>query len=122
MCDVCTRLEDAITIVAVYQSLLAFLFEQRAGNRTWRRYRQILLEENKWRAQRYGVSGTLADYGRCELVPMVDLMEELKDLLRPHADDLGCLAELERVSGILSNGTSADRQLAVYYAAIESGA
>ncbi|MCB2009432.1 MAG: carboxylate-amine ligase [Geminicoccaceae bacterium] len=122
VCDVCTRLEDAITIVAVYQSLLAFLFEQRAGNRTWRRYRQILLEENKWRAQRYGVSGTLADYGRCELVPMADLMEELKNLLRPHADDLGCLAELERVSGILSNGTSADRQLAVYYAAIESGA
>ena len=53
---------------------------------------------------------------------MADLMEELKNLLRPHADDLGCLAELERVSGILSNGTSADRQLAVYYAAIESGA
>ncbi|MCB1970611.1 MAG: carboxylate-amine ligase [Geminicoccaceae bacterium] len=122
ICDMCTRLEDCVTIVAIYQSLLSFLFELRAGNRTWRRYRQILIEENKWRAQRYGVFGTLADYGRRELVPFGDLMEELKDLLRPHASRLGCLGELERVDAILRSGTSADHQIAVYNAALERGA
>jgi carboxylate-amine ligase len=122
ICDVCTRLEDAITIAAIYQSLLALLFRLRSQNQTWRRYPLVLLQENKWRAQRYGTSGTLADLGRRALVPFGDLMAELVDLLRDEARELGCLAELERVPEIVATGTSADHQLRVHHAAIAAGA
>ena len=121
MCDMCTRLEDCITITALYQSLMAFLFELRAGNRAWRQYRRILLEENKWRAQRYGVSGTLADFGKRALVPISELLAEWVELLGPHAERLGCLAEVERAPLIAEVGTSADCQLEVYHSSLAAG-
>jgi glutamate---cysteine ligase / carboxylate-amine ligase len=122
VCDLCTKLEDAITIAALYQSLLAYLYRLRASNQTWRRYRHVLLQENKWRAQRFGVGGTLADYGRRRLVPFAELMDELIDLLKDDAAELGCLAEVERAREIVQGGTSADHQLRVYQAALAAGA
>jgi glutamate---cysteine ligase / carboxylate-amine ligase len=122
VCDLCTKLEDAITIAALYQSLLACLYRLRASNQTWRRYRHVLLQENKWRAQRFGVGGTLADYGRRRLVPFAELMDELIDLLKDDAAELGCLAEVERAREIVQGGTSADHQLRVYQAALAAGA
>ena len=122
VCDLCTRLEDAITIAAIYQSLLLFLYRLRSQNQTWRRYRLVLLEENKWRAQRFGVGGTLADYGRRQLVPFAELMDELIDLLKDAADELGCRPELERARDIVRDGTSADHQIKVYQAALAAGA
>lgn len=122
VCDVCTHLEDAISIAAIYQALLAFLYRLRSQNQTWRRYRQVLLQENKWRAQRYGTSGTLADYGRRRLVPFAELIEELIDYLKGEAAELGCLDELGRAREIVKEGTSADHQLKVYQAAIAAGA
>jgi glutamate---cysteine ligase / carboxylate-amine ligase len=122
VCDLCTKLEDAITIAALYQSLLAYLYRLRASNQTWRRYRHVLLQENKWRAQRFGVGGTLADYGRRRLVPFAELMDELIDLLKDDAAELGCLAEVERAREIVQGGTSADHQLRVYQSALAAGA
>lgn len=122
VCDLCTKLEDAITIAALYQSLLAYLYRLRSHNQTWRRYRHVLLQENKWRAQRFGVGGTLADYGRRRLVPFTELMDELIDLLAEDAAALGCLAELTRAREIVQGGTSADHQLRIYQAAIAAGA
>ncbi|MFN3400796.1 MAG: carboxylate-amine ligase, partial [Ferrovibrio sp.] len=55
-------------------------------------------------------------------VPYAALVEELIELVREEAVQLGCLAEVERARGILSRGTSAQRQLQVYRAALESGA
>jgi glutamate---cysteine ligase / carboxylate-amine ligase len=122
ICDLCTRIEDALTVAAFYQAILAFLYSLQANNQTWRRYRRILVAENKWRAQRYGVEGTLADFGRRKLVPFGDLVEELIGLLGEHARELGCLAEIERGRAIVRDGTSADHQLRVYRAALEQGA
>ncbi|MCB2055559.1 MAG: carboxylate-amine ligase [Geminicoccaceae bacterium] len=122
ICDICTRLEDTLCIVALYQSLLAFLYNLRGANQTWRRYRRLLIEENKWRAQRYGVAGTLADYGRRKLVPVAELIDELIDFLAPYAEDLGCRAEIEHARTIVRVGTSADRQMALYHAALAAGA
>ena len=82
ICDVCTKLDDAVTIAALYQAILAFLYHLRANNQTWRKYRRILVAENKWRAQRYGLQGTLADFGQRKLVPCTDLIHELIGLLR----------------------------------------
>jgi glutamate---cysteine ligase / carboxylate-amine ligase len=118
----CTKLDHAMTVAAFYQSILAYLYHLRANNQTWRKYRRTLVAENKWRAQRYGLQGTLADFGRRKLVPFADLVEELIALLRDHARELGCLAHLERARDIVRDGTSADNQLRVYHAALEAGA
>jgi glutamate---cysteine ligase / carboxylate-amine ligase len=120
--DVCTSLEDALTVAALYQSLLRRLWRLRSCNQSWRVYRRILVEENKWRAQRWGVEAELADYGAGCLKPLRALVEELIDLLRADAAELGCLAELERARDIVADGTSADRQVAVHRKALAEGA
>jgi carboxylate-amine ligase len=120
--DVCTRVDDAATLTAVYISLLHMLWRLRTRNLRWRQYAGMLISENIWRAQRYGINGSLMDYGKGELVPFPDLVEELIELLRPDAEELGCIDDLERARNIVEQGTSADRQIAVYEQAISAGA
>lgn len=110
--DVCTRLEDAVCVAAMYVSMLRMLYRIRRANQTWRTYPLFLLSENRWRAQRYGVGGTLFDFGKGELVAFRDLVEELIALLREDAVALGCLEEMEHARTIVAHGTSADRQVA----------
>ena len=74
------------------------------------------------RAQRYGLQGTLADFGQRKLVPCTDLIHELIGLLRDQARDLGCLDAARAAREIIRDGTSADHQLRVYHAALEAGA
>jgi len=120
--DVCTRLEDGLTVAALFLSLLGMLFERRRANQRWRTYADMLVSENIWRAQRYGVEGSLADFGRGVLVPYPDLVEEMIELVRSEAEAFGCVGEIEGARRILAEGTSADRQLAAYRSALESGA
>jgi len=120
--DICTTLDDGITIAAIYMSLLSMLFRQRAHNKRWRIYSRSLIDENTWRAQRYGVTGSLIDFGRGAQVPFADLVEEIIELVREDAEELGCVAEVEHARVIVGRGTSAHRQLATYRDAIESGA
>jgi carboxylate-amine ligase len=122
VCDVATWWEDALTVAALYQALLAMLAELRARNQRWRSYRRLLVLENKWLAQRYGVGAVLADFGRRRAVPFVDLVDELVELVAPQADALGCRAEVERARAIARRGTSADHQLRVWHAALDAGA
>jgi glutamate---cysteine ligase / carboxylate-amine ligase len=122
ICDVCTWLEDSLTIAALYQSILAHLLHLRNNNQRWRQYRRILILENKWRAQRYGVEAELADFGKRVVVPLPDLIDELIEILRPHAEALGCTAEVEHARTIARRGTSADHQLKVYHDALAAGA
>jgi carboxylate-amine ligase len=122
ICDVCTRLEDALCVTALYRCWLRFLFRLRRGNQRWRTYRAFLLDENRWRAQRYGVDGTLIDFGRGELVPFADLVEEMLELFAEDAAHFGCRKELAHARTILARGTSAHRQLAVYSEALTRGA
>jgi carboxylate-amine ligase len=119
--DVCTRLEDAVCVAAMYVSILRMLYRIRRANQTWRTYPLFLLSENRWRAQRYGVQGTLFDFGKGELVAFGDLVEELLALLREDAAALGCLAEIEHAREIVTRGTSADRQVACFKQAIAGG-
>jgi carboxylate-amine ligase len=121
-CDICTRLDDAITIAALWQSILATLYRLRANNQTWRRYRRTLLEENKWLAQRHGIAAELADFGVLACKPFGVLVEEIIELVRDEAMRLGCLPEVLRAREILDRGTSADRQLNVYARACAAGA
>ncbi|NHZ71200.1 MAG: carboxylate-amine ligase, partial [Proteobacteria bacterium] len=120
--DLCTRLDDALAVAALYQSLLAMLYDQRIANRRWRMYARSLIAENNWRAQRYGVEESLIDFGRGQLVGMSDLADELVEMVEEQAAVLGSLEYVRRVPGIAANGTSADRQKSVFDRAITDGA
>lgn len=120
--DVATRLEDAIAVAALYVSTVRMLWRLRRANLSWRMYPVFLLEENRWRAQRYGVKGQLFDFGKGELVPFADLLAELVALVAEDAEALGCAAELKHCLAIAASGTSADRQVATFEAALAKGA
>ena len=122
VCDVCTSLEDAAAVAAIFQSLARMLWRLRHNNQKWRSYSRFLIEENRWLAQRHGLTGSLVDFGRGEQSAVSDLIEELIDLLREDAAELGCLDELEHARTIKARGTSADRQLALYKQKIDDGA
>jgi carboxylate-amine ligase len=111
-----------LTVAALYQCILTFLTHLRRNNQSWRRYRRILILENKWRAQRYGVEAELGDFGKRKAVPLADLIDELVELLRPHAQDLDCVKEVENAREIARRGSSSDQQLRVYKAALDAGA
>jgi carboxylate-amine ligase len=120
--DVCTNLEDAVTIAALYRCICRMLYRLRRDNQRWRQYPLFLLNENRWRAQRYGRDQGLFDFGKGEIVPLGALMDELIELVRPDAEHFDCVTEIERVRTIIAEGTSADRQLARYDAAVAGGA
>jgi len=122
MTDMCTTLDDALTIAALYKCLVSMLFRLRQSNQRWRIYPVICVEENRWRAMRYGVTDTLVDFGRGQQVPFRDLLDEILDLVRPDAERLGCVADVEHAREVVSRGTSAERQLAVFKGAIDAGA
>jgi carboxylate-amine ligase len=120
--DICTRLEDAMTVAALYQCLLGFLYRLRRDNQRWRTYSPMMIEENLWRAQRYGVDGSLVDFGRGELVAYSDLIEEFIEVLAQDATEFGVREELRHARTIVNEGTSAHRQLATYEMAKSEGA
>jgi carboxylate-amine ligase len=120
--DVCTLLEDAVCVAALYVSILRMLYRIRRSNQTWRPYPLFLLSENRWRAQRYGVTGTLFDFGKGELVPFGDLIDELLAMVSGDAEALGCRGEVEHARTIVARGTSADRQVARFHRFVAQGA
>jgi carboxylate-amine ligase len=120
--DVCTRLDDAIAIAAIYRCAVRMLYRLRRANQRWRHYSAFLVNENRWLAQRFGPTRALIDFGKGEPVPFADLVEELIDLVGEDADFFGCRAEIAHARRIAAEGTSADRQLAIYDRAVAAGA
>ena len=114
VCDICTRIDEAVCIAALIQAIVAKVIRLRLDNQSWRIYRHHLISENKWRAVRYGIDGRLIDFGKQEELPMRHLAREILDFVDDVVDDLGSRAEVEYLHTILSGGTSADRQLAAY--------
>ena len=98
------------------------LWRKRVYNQKWRSYANMLLEENRWRAQRYGLSEGLMDFGRGELVPFNILVDEWLELIMPDAEQLGCVAEVQNARAIIARGTSADLQRRVYEEQLAAGA
>ncbi len=115
ICDVCTRVDEAACIAAIFQAIIAKLWKLRRDNITFRIYPSDLIEENKWRAVRYGLDGKLIDFGKQEELPARDLIREMIEwFIGDVIDELGSRKEVEYAYRILQEGTSADRQLATY--------
>ncbi|WP_121631808.1 carboxylate-amine ligase [Tropicibacter alexandrii] len=120
--DVQPRMEDALTLAALTQALMRMLWRLRVRNQRWRIYDRFLIGENRWRAQRYGVTEGLIDFGRAEIVPFVELIDELIELIEEDAGILHGLREVENARDIVANGTSSTRQRAVLDEARQAGA
>ena len=114
VCDVPTRPADTIAIAALIQAIVYKLYTLRTRNMGFREYRPLLIQENKWRASRYGIDGSLIDWGKKAEVPMRDLAVELLEFVDDVVDELGSRRQISGIRDILRDGTSADRQLRVY--------
>jgi len=115
VCDVCTRVDEAVCIAAILQAIVAKLWKLRRDNMTFRVYPQTYIEENKWRAVRFGLDGKLIDFGKGQELPARELITEmLAWFVDDVVDELGSRKEVEYAFRIMREGTSADRQLATY--------
>ncbi|MET0753340.1 MAG: carboxylate-amine ligase [Pyrinomonadaceae bacterium] len=118
ICDIPTRVDDTIAVAALFQAIVAKLTILIDKNLGFRLYHRRLIQENKWRAVRYGLDGKLLDLGKQKEVPVKDLIRELLEFVDDVVDELDSRKEIEHIHTILDRGTSADEQLKVYH---ESG-
>jgi carboxylate-amine ligase len=114
VCDIPTRVDDTIAIAALFQAIVAKLNKLIDKNLGFRLYRRMLVQENKWRAVRWGLDGKMIDFGKQKEVPVRDLILELLEFVDDVLDDLGSRKEVEHIHTILARGTSADEQLQIY--------
>src|SRR5215212_677668 len=114
VCDIPTRVDDTVAIAALFQAIVARLDSLIERNLGFRLYPRRLIQENKWRAVRYGLDGNLIDFGKSKEVPARDLIRELLDFVDDVLDPLGSRKEVEHIHTILERGTSADEQLRVF--------
>jgi carboxylate-amine ligase len=114
VCDAQTRVDDTLAIAALIQAVIAKLFKLLWRNTTFRIYRRRLLDENRWRAARYGIDGKLIDFGREAEVEERSLLNELLEFVASEADELGTHREMAHIERIMREGTGADRQLAAF--------
>ncbi len=121
ICDASPRLETTLGLAALIQCLLRMLWRLSRVNQRWRVYDNFLLAENRWRAQRYGITEGLIDFGQRKIVPFPELLNELLGLIEEDAEALGSTAEVNAMRDILVTGTSSDRQRNVYQAARDAG-
>jgi glutamate---cysteine ligase / carboxylate-amine ligase len=114
ICDLCTRVDETIAVAALIQAIFVKIYKLFTDNMTFRIYRRALINENKWRAVRYGLDGELIDFGKQQSIAARDLLTELVEFVDDVVDDLGSRKAVEYVYRILEEGTSADRQLTTY--------
>ena len=119
--DVCTRLDDAISLTALWVCVMRMLYRLRTKNQRWRTYSQMLINENRWRAMRYSFDEGMIDFAKGSIVPFDELLDEILELTYEDSQVLGCEKEVASVRDILSRGTSAHRQLASHDEALASG-
>ena len=114
ICDVPMTIDETIVIAALFQAICAKLYKLRSQNMNYMIYPRALVNENKWRASRYGIDGTLIDFGKEAEVNTRALIYELLDFIDDVVDPLGSRHAVNLVHKVLENGTGADRQLAIY--------
>jgi len=115
-------MEVTLTLAALTQCLTRMLWRKSVENDGWRIVQNFMVAENRWRAQRYGVSEGFIDFGRKSLIPFAQAVDELIELIAQDAEALDCMPEVTAARDILTTGTSADQQRSVFEQAKASGA
>ena len=114
ICDVPMRMDETIALAALMQALVVKIYKLMSSNLNFRLYRRVMINENKWRAARYGLDGKLIDFGKEEEVEARLLIGELLDFIDDVVDDLGSRKEINYIYQMMEQGTGADRQLKVF--------
>jgi carboxylate-amine ligase len=114
VCDAQSRVDDTLAIAALIQAVISKLHKLLHQNITFRIYRRRLLDENRWRAARYGIDGKLIDFGKEAEVDERSLLNELLEFVSTEVKELGSEREMAHIERIIREGTGADRQLAVW--------
>ena len=114
ICDMPTNLNQELGIVSLIQALVAQLYLMLRRNQSWRHYMSPLIEENKWRASRYGIRGKIIDFGQQQERPFTELAEEMISFVSEASDALGTSDEVAAIRNIFTEGTSAEKQLEVF--------
>ncbi len=114
ICDMPLRVDETVCLAAIMQALTAKVYKLHQQNLTFRPYRRLLLNENKWRASKDGIKADLIDFGKEASVPFKELLGELLEFIDDVVDELGCRNEVEYAWKIIERGTGADRQLKIY--------
>ncbi|PXW70858.1 carboxylate-amine ligase [Loktanella sp. PT4BL] len=122
ICDVAPRMEVTLTLAALTQCLTRMLWRRSQTGEGWPLVQNFMVEENRWRAQRYGTSEGLIDFGRKALIPFSQAVDEILALIAEDAVALECEAEVKAAREIVANGTSADHQREVFSQAKQAGA
>lgn len=121
ICDVSPRIGGALSLAALTQCITRMLWRLSRRNQRWRLYDNFLISENRWRAQRYGVSEGLIDFGEGQIVSFPELLEELLELIAQDAEALDAVADVEAARDLIKNGNSSDQQRAIWQEAIDNG-
>jgi carboxylate-amine ligase len=111
VCDAQSRVDDTMALAALIQAIVVKLHKLQHNNMTFRIYRRRLIDENRWRASRYGIDGRMIDFGREAEVNTRELLNELLEFVSTEVDELGSTREMAHVEKILREGTGADRQI-----------
>ncbi|MFT6914999.1 MAG: carboxylate-amine ligase [Motiliproteus sp.] len=119
--DVCTRLEDALSIAALFMATLKMLSNLSDRNQRWRTYAPMLIQEQRWRAERYGIDAGMIDFQKRSVVNFDALLPQWLKTIEPAADELNCSRETRDSLCILNRGTSAHRQVQIYDQALNQG-
>jgi len=114
ICDIPTRVDDTIAIAALFQAMVAKFNKLLDQNLTFRPHHKMLIEENKWRAVRYGLDGKMIDFGKRTELPVRDLIRELLVFVDDVLYDLRSRKEIRHIQTILKRGTSSEEQLRVW--------
>ena len=114
ICDIPMLVDETIAIAAIFQALVVKLYKLRSQNLNFMIYTRALINENKWRAGRYGIDGKMIDFGKEEEVKTRMLIGELLEFIDDVVDELGSRDAINYVQTILDHGTGADRQLKVF--------
>lgn len=114
ICDVPMTINETIAIAALFQAICAKLYKLRHQNLNFIIYQRALITENKWRAGRYGIDGSLIDFGKETEVNTRLLIYELLDFVDDVVDQLGSRHWINYITKMMEQGTGADRQLKVY--------
>ena len=114
ICDMPLTIEETVCLAAIMQSLVVKIYKMHQQNISFRSYRRLMINENKWRASKDGIHANLIDFGKETVVPFADLLEELLQFIDDVVDDLDCRKEVEFAREIIKMGTGADRQLKIF--------
>lgn len=121
ICDACTRLEDTIAIASLYRCLVRLMVRRPELSPAWSPFTRRLIDENRWRAKRFGLDAEFIALDGGEHRPCRDVVRTLLDDVGEDARHLGCEAAVGHVRRLLDEGTSAHRQMALYDEARQRG-